>query len=32
MPNSATGFQSDQDAVLFLNAYNPSASTPIWIF
>jgi hypothetical protein len=29
--NSVAGFQSDQDAVLFLNAYNPSASTPIGI-
>jgi hypothetical protein len=29
--NSVTGFQSDQDAILFLNAYNPSASTPIGI-
>jgi len=29
--NSVAGFQSDQDAILFLNAYNPSATTPIGI-
>ena len=29
--NNVAGFQSDQDAILFLNAYNPSASTPIGI-
>jgi len=29
--NSVSGFQSDQDAILFLNAYNPSAANPIGI-
>jgi hypothetical protein len=29
--NGVAGFQSDQDAILFLNAYNPSATTPIGI-
>jgi hypothetical protein len=29
--NSVAGFQSDQDAILFLNAYNPSTTTPIGI-
>jgi len=29
--NSVAGFQSDQDAVLFLNGYNPSVTTPIGI-
>ena len=29
--NNVAGFQSDQDAILFLNAYNPSSTTPITI-
>jgi hypothetical protein len=29
--NSVAGFQSDQDAILFLNAYNPSTTTPFGI-
>ena len=29
--NSVAGFQSDQDSILFLNAYNPSATSPIGI-
>ena len=29
--NNVAGFQNDQDAILFLNAYNPSATTPIGI-
>jgi hypothetical protein len=29
--NSLAGFQSDQDSILFLNAYNPSATSPIGI-
>ena len=29
--NNVAGFQSNQDAILFLNAYNPSSTTPITI-
>ena len=29
--NNVAGFQSDQDAILFLNAYSPSVTTPIGI-
>ena len=29
--NTVAGFQSDQDAILFLNAYSPSVTTPIGI-
>jgi hypothetical protein len=29
--NNVAGFQSDQDAILFLNAYNPSSTNPIGI-
>ncbi|MCX5955421.1 MAG: hypothetical protein NTW51_03205, partial [Cyanobacteria bacterium] len=29
--NSVAGFQSEQDAILFLNAYNPSTTTSIGI-